>query len=140
MPDTLIHREVVYGNHAVATFNERVLSIESTRLLAEYDWRRWKYRVEDYAFLNGWERADNMTELYVLREKIRHLFKWLRLWHADVLERFVGLWWTEYWDGGQRFVPFPSSWINKDLDDDSYDSDALVEDDDLSGGSDREIV
>ena len=75
MPDTLIHREVVYGNHAVATFNERVLSIESTRLLAEYDWRRWKYRVEDYAFLDGWERADNMTELYVLREKIRHLFK-----------------------------------------------------------------
>ena len=81
-----------------------------------------------------------MTELYVLREKIRHLFNWLRLWRSDVLERFVALWWAEYWDGGQRFTPFPSSWINKDLDDDSYDSDVLVEDDDLSGGSDMEIV
>ena len=81
-----------------------------------------------------------MTELYVLREKIRHLFNWLRLWRSDVLERFVALWWAEYWDGGQRFTPFPPSWIDKELDDENYDSDVLVEDDDLSGGSDMEIV
>lgn len=109
MPDTFIHREVVYGNHAVDTFNERVLSTESTRLLAEHDWGRWNREVANYGVLDGWQRTDNMTELYVLREKIRHLLKWLRLWHSHVLERFVALWWSEYWDGGQRFTPFPSS-------------------------------
>ena len=72
--------------------------------------------------------------------KIRHLFHWLNLWDSFAHDRFIESWWNEYYEGGQWVIPFPYSWVAKTLGNDIYDRDAVLENDDVLGASDREIV
>ena len=142
VPNLCYYSVVEYGNRAVDCFNKLVLSNETTRLMPEASWTVWKHRLQTDTSYDDRRAVDNRNriELYVLRMKICHLFHWLSLWESFAHDRFIESWWNEYYEGGQRVILFSHSWVAKTLGNDIYDHDAVLEDDDILGASDRKIV